>query len=318
MIADYLLYIRNEKKWSGSGVNIAYSAIKRFYKANRITINWDYLEQYKGKNPGKVVEDRLYETAEIKQLMDHADLRERVVILTLLSSGMRVGGLAGIRLKDIEYLEKYQIYKFKVYSDELKDKYITYCSPEAATTIRKYLDSREKEGDNLKSSSPLIYSKLARFDLKNGQVIVTKNQFDQPIESKSVQQIVSRLQHKSHVLSSLEQKQHQQQESTTEEEVKKKKRYQVMHYHSFRKMFNTICIKNNVNHSIKEKLMGHKKNQELDYNYFRPSEQQLLEEYLKVIDDLTVNEENRLKKENEELKSMNDEQSYFIKLKFRK
>ena len=96
-------------------------------------------------------------------MLDHADLRMRVVILTLLSTGMRVGGLAGIRLKDMEYLEEYKIYKFKVYNDtdsSESDKYITYCSFECASTIMKYLEWRENRGDTLKPQSPLLYRKL--------------------------------------------------------------------------------------------------------------------------------------------------------------
>ena len=86
-----------------------------------------------------------------------------------------------------------------------------------------------------------------------------------------------------------------------------------MRCHAFRKMFDTICIKNNVNHSVKEKLMGHKKKQELDYNYFRPSDTQLLEEYLKVVDDLTINEESRLSKQIQELRTKNQDKDYVIK-----
>lgn len=107
LISDFLIYLKQERKVSSSSINITFSAIKRFYKSNRVTLDWDHLTFFKGKNTGKVVEDRIYTNKEIEQLMDHADLRMRVVILTLLSTGMRVGGLAGIRLKDMEYLEKY-------------------------------------------------------------------------------------------------------------------------------------------------------------------------------------------------------------------
>ena len=101
------------------------------FTLSKVKLDWDQLALYKAKTKGKVVDDRLYTNDEIKQLLDHADLRMRVVILTLLSTGMRVGGLDGIRLKDMEYLEKYKIYKFKVYNDtdsSESDKYITYCS----------------------------------------------------------------------------------------------------------------------------------------------------------------------------------------------
>lgn len=71
---------------------------------------------------------------------------------------MRVGALAASRLKDMEYLEEFKLYKFKVYADaQLSERYITYCTPECAYIIKKYLESREKQGDTLKPASPLIY-----------------------------------------------------------------------------------------------------------------------------------------------------------------
>jgi hypothetical protein len=57
--------------------------------------------------------------------------------------------------------------------------------------------------------------------------------------------------------------------------------------------------------------MGHRARLGLDVNYFRPSESQLLDEYLKVVNDLTINDENRLKMQNEELKTTLDQFSTF-------
>lgn len=89
----------------------------------------------------------------------------------------------------------------------------------------------------------------------------------------------------------------------------------VMRCHAFRKMFNTICIRNNVNHVIKEKLMSHKTGLQLDYNYYRPDNEndELLKEYLKVVNDLTIDESNRLSKQVQELKEKNEDKDYVIK-----
>ena len=73
-----------------------------------------------------------------------------------------------------------------------------------------------------------------------------------------------------------------------------------------------------MNHYVKEMLIGHKKKLELDYNYFRPIESQLLLEYLKIVDELTINDENRLSKEVQELKEKNEDSEYVIKGKCRK
>ncbi|MDQ6669064.1 MAG: hypothetical protein M3Y53_12685 [Thermoproteota archaeon] len=52
---------------------------------------------------------------------------------------------------------------------------------------------------------------------------------------------------------------------------------------------------------IKEKLMCHSIG--LDQAYFKPTENEVLQEYLKAVDNLTINEENRLKLEVKALKT---------------
>jgi hypothetical protein len=48
-----------------------------------------------------------------------------------------------------------------------------------------------------------------------------------------------------------------------------------------------------INPEIREMLVGHKMN--LASCYYRPSEQEMLQEYMKAVNNLTINEENRLK-----------------------
>ncbi|MGI9011087.1 MAG: hypothetical protein ACR2F1_07865, partial [Nitrososphaeraceae archaeon] len=68
-------------------------------------------------------------------------------------------------------------------------------------------------------------------------------------------------------------------------------------------------------HIPKEIMMGHKREQGLDRHYYRPTSDKLLLEYLKVVDALTINEENRLKRENTQLKQKQTEiEMMFTKL----
>jgi hypothetical protein len=55
----------------------------------------------------------------------------------------------------------------------------------------------------------------------------------------------------------------------------------------------------------KELLCGHSIG--LDDHYFKPGEDYVLQEYLKAVDNLTINEENRLRKELVKLTQKNDE-----------
>jgi integrase len=84
------------------------------------------------------------------------------------------------------------------------------------------------------------------------------------------------------------------------------KRHTKATFHAFRKYFNTCLANCDVNLSIKERLMGHSASMGLDDSYFRPTEKQLLLEYSKAINELTINEENRLKKKVNELQEKQD------------
>ena len=75
-------------------------------------------------------------------------------------------------------------------------------------------------------------------------------------------------------------------------------------YHAFRKYFNTCLANCDVNVTIKEMLMGHSVG--LDDTYYKPNEKQLLFEYSKAINELTINEENRLRTELDVLKEKHD------------
>jgi integrase len=297
-IRDFLISLVETRKLSYASVNLSYAAIKLFYDVNKVILNWKHLARYKGKFTRKV-DDRLYTKEELRTLVEHADLRERVIVLTLLTTGMRVGALAGILLGHMQYLEEYKLYKFTVYADDLNWRYVTFCTPECAFLIKLYLSHRQKYGnEELTEKSPLLVQKInASNFIKTGAM-----------NSNLIQQTMTRLQYRSTVT---------EKETADTPTQWGRIRKEFMRCHALRKKFNSICIENNVNHYVKEMLMGHKKNLGLDINYFRPQQNQLLQEYLKVVDDLTVNDENRLKRENQELKQHDNYQQYVIDKKMK-
>ncbi|MGB8034506.1 MAG: hypothetical protein WCF03_11870 [Nitrososphaeraceae archaeon] len=65
-------------------------------------------------------------------------------------------------------------------------------------------------------------------------------------------------------------------------------------WHGFRKFANTQMVQADLKGAAKEMLLGHSIG--LDDKYYRPTPAQLLEEYLKAVDLLTINEENRLRR----------------------
>ena len=73
----------------------------------------------------KVVEDRPYNHSEIKSLIERASLRNKCIILLMTSSGIRVGGIPALRIKDLERIDKCGIYKINVYA-RTRQNYFTF------------------------------------------------------------------------------------------------------------------------------------------------------------------------------------------------
>ena len=79
--------------------------------------------------------------------------------------------------------------------------------------------------------------------------------------------------------------------------------------HGFRKFFTTQLVNSKVNPEIREMLLGHKIG--LASAYYRPTEQEMHDEYLKAVNNLTINEENRLKIKVEKLEKEKDKFDMF-------
>jgi hypothetical protein len=81
----------------------------------------------------------------------------------------------------------------------------------------------------------------------------------------------------------------------------KTKRKEVMANHGFRKYWNGCMIRAGAKPVVKEMLIGH--NVGLEGSYYKPTDSELLAEYLKGIDLLTVSEEKKLQGEGAKLKT---------------
>jgi hypothetical protein len=93
-------------------------------------------------------------------------------------------------------------------------------------------------------------------------------------------------------------------EQLKEGEDPTKKKKAVMRTHGFRKFVNTMMINCRIDSSIRNKLLGHSIG--LDKSYWKPQVNDLLQEYLKVVDALTINEEHRLRRQVQQLTQHKD------------
>ena len=84
----------------------------------------------------------------------------RSAILLMVSTGMRVRALPGIKLKHVKKWtidnSADHVYQITVYASSSKDKYFTFCTPKTAKAIDVYLDLRARIDDDLNPDSYLF------------------------------------------------------------------------------------------------------------------------------------------------------------------
>ena len=152
LLESYIVqYIKSEKERnvSYSTLNSKFSAIKKFYIENDIeSIRWHKIRKILGRKIKKN-RDRIYTHQEIQKLLEYADHRMRLIILLLLSTGMRISALTALQLHDLLYYKDENIYQFKIYSNDIKEEYITFCTPECSNAIQNYLEYRKSKGERL-------------------------------------------------------------------------------------------------------------------------------------------------------------------------
>jgi len=252
---------------------------------NDIALNKKKINMFKGEFTRRV-SDRAYTYEEIKKLLDISDLRIKSVILLMVSSGIRIGAIPLLKLRNLEKIDS--IYKITVY-EGTNEEYFTFCTPECANYIDEYLEYRAKNGEKLHKESFLIRDQFDSTDLeqvRNRSKGIALSTLKVIIHNKLIKSGIKVVDHS------------------------KYSRKDVPESHGFRKFFMTQCVNSNLNAEIREMMLGHKIG--LASCYYRPTVQEMLNEYLKAVNLLTINEENRLKLE---LKKVQVEKSQLETLK---
>jgi hypothetical protein len=189
----------------------------------------------------------------------------------------------------------YHIYQITVYANSPKDKYYTFCTPECAKAIDDYLDLRKRYG----------------FDISNPETPLFIQDFDKTEPTTSIQHHPKKnsrlknpeslskvivhylektgLRKRLHVDTSLY-------SSTSEmSSFVSTHRNELHPCHSLRIFAVTNLQRAKIDKTIREMLIGHSIG--LDASYYKPQEEEILEEYLKAVDNLTINNEHRLQKQ---------------------
>jgi hypothetical protein len=231
-------------------------------------------------------------------MLEKADQRGKVAILLMFSSGMRVGALSSLKIRNLERIDKYQLYKITVYEGD-DEEYVTFCTPECTAAIDSYLEYRQRHGEHpLGEDSPLLREE---FDIHD-EIRATKPRW---LDVQAFRKMIKNIGLRSGVI--------EKRAIVIDNGRGSRQRRPVMETHGFRKAFQTIAIHNGMSPLYAEILMGHTSGGLALESYVKPTDNDLLEGsdkmigYVGIIDALTINEENKLRRKVETLTEKQDE-----------
>jgi hypothetical protein len=285
----------NKKEIVGSTVQNYLKSIKLFCEMADINIQWKKITR--GLPKGKShADDRIPTDAEIQQLLGYPDRRIKAIVYTMTSSGIRLGAWDYLKWGDIRPIEKegrgIVAAKMIVYSGE-DEEYYTFISREAFFSLKEWIRYRQDSGELICDNSWLMRDLWNTEATKEGNGFVTK---PKKLASSGIKRLIERAIWAQGLRKKLE---------------NGKKRHPFSAVHSLRKWFKTRAEIAGMKPINIEKLLSHSIG--ISNSYYRPTENELFEDYLKVADVLSLNKETRLQKQLNEYKEKNDKENLIIK-----
>jgi integrase len=271
LIIKYLVSQRISSQYK----TVIMATIKHACEMNDVILNWKKLKKFiKSEKTDNEIngKDRGYTHQEIQKILEFSDQRLKTAFLVLASTGIRIGALQTIRVGDLEKIDN--LYKITVYRGD-REEYITFCTPECAKEIDAYLDFRERRGEKITEDSYLLVRKFSLKTKVKGKAFRGRALWailEDCISNCGLREI---------------------------DHVNPFKRKQVPLLHGLRKFMTKQLVDSKLNPEIREMLLGHKIG--LTGCYYRPTPQEMYEEYQKAIDNLTIDPANRLKRKVETL-----------------
>ena len=158
--SDIILYmtrLKDEQSYSFASLNTSLAAITLFFTMNDIIINRKKIGKYLGEHI-KTIKDRGYTHEEIRKMLDVSDLKFKVFITLMASTGCRVGAIPSLKIRNLKYYPIiYNLYYVTFY-ENTKFEYYSFTTPECANYIKEYLEEYRSKicSEKLTDNSPLI------------------------------------------------------------------------------------------------------------------------------------------------------------------
>lgn len=308
-LIDYVTYLKgrvDDGEITGGTVGNYYGVVKLFYDVNDIELNWKKIERGLPET-GAIANDRAPTVEEIRKIIQYPDRRIRVIVLVMVSSGIRLGAWESLKLKHLSPIYSPQndkviiAAKLVVYEGRPKP-YHTYVTPEAYQAVQDYVAFRKLHGENVTPESWILRDKFEttgdnKYYLP-GQTIGLATA-PQKLQVSGIKKILIRAMRSQGIRQNLE---------------NGAKRYPFKLAHGYRKFFLTnasrVMLADNVAKLADHKLPG------MRPHYIRFTESELLADYLKAVDYLTIDKDHKmatqLQKQVTVLTEKTEEQNYII------
>lgn len=277
------------KEITGATLRNYVKTIKLFCEMNDILIPWKKITR--GLPRGrKYADDRAPSLEEIQKIIEYPDRRIRAIVYTMTSSSIRLGAWDYLLWEHIRPIRGRQSLgndgedivaaKILVYSGEEGDEYFSFITPEAYHELEKWMDYRKSSGENISGKSWVLRNVWnTKMGFKRGLAIEPKK-----LKSSGVKRLMEDALWTQRLRSNLE---------------PGKRRHEFQTDHGFRKWFKTRCEIAGVKPINIEKLMGHSVG--ISDSYYRATEDELLQDYVKAVPVLTISNENRIQTQMESI-----------------
>jgi len=264
-----------------------YKPIKLFLEMNDINLSWKKISR--GLPRGRrYANDRSPTIEEIRKLVEYPDRRIKAIVCTMCSSGIRVGAWDYLRWKDVIPIKRNDLIvaaKLIVYAED-EDQYFSYITPEAYHELKKWMDYRKSYGEPVSDNSWLMRDLWDVQKFSRGFIT-----FPKKLKASGVKRLIERALKAQCIRGKLE---------------LGKRRYEFQTNHGFRKFFKTGAEQKMKPINV-EILMDHSTG--ISDSYYRPTDDVLLDDYLKAIPNLTVSEEEKLRLEYQKLEKKHIEET---------